>query len=114
VLGSEIKVSLKYCGCCNPLIDLIGLGRELRAAIAEDAALRLRSSPGPDADTAIVLCGCPRACGNKEEVRAGAARCIVVAGETVDMAPVVEKDISQTVIRKLKSGELRYKPAADR
>jgi len=54
-------------------------------------------------DTVVILCGCPRACGNKEEIRARATRSIVVAGETVDMRPVAEKDISSVIIKKLKS-----------
>lgn len=35
-------------------------------------------------DIVVILCGCPRACGNKEEVRAKAQRAVVVAGERLD------------------------------
>ncbi|MEE9399329.1 MAG: hypothetical protein V3V23_03585, partial [Dehalococcoidales bacterium] len=51
----------------------------------------------------VILCGCPRACGNKEDIRTRASRYIVVAGETVNTAPVAEKDIGAAVLKKLKA-----------
>ena len=103
MLDSKIRVSLKYCGSCNPLIDLSKIGNELKEAVRKDNDLKLVSPEGNDIDTMIILCGCPRACGNKEEIRTKANRSIVVAAETIDMVPVAEKDISTTVIKKLKS-----------
>jgi len=102
VLESKIKVSLKYCGSCNPLIDLSRIGDELKEAIRKENNLRLVSSESNNVDAMVILCGCPRACGNKEENRAKAARSIVVAGETINMVPVAEKEISAVVIKKLK------------
>lgn len=103
MLDSKIRVSLKYCGSCNPLIDLSKIGNELKEAIRKDNNLKLVSLEDNDIDTMIILCGCPRACGNKAEIRAKATRSIVVAGETIDMVPVTEKDISTAVMKKLKS-----------
>lgn len=99
--GSKIRVSLKYCGSCNPLIDLSKIGNELKEAIGKEDNLILASLEN-DIDTIVILCGCPRTCGNKKEIRARATRNIVIAGETIDMVPLVEKDISTMVIKKLK------------
>jgi len=110
VLGSKVRVSLKYCGSCNPLIDLAKLGGELREALSQDNDLALVPPESAEIDIMLILCGCPRACGNKEEIRARAAHSIVVAGERVDMVPTQEKEISAVVMKKLKSFP-SHKPA---
>ena len=100
--GTKRRVSLKYCGSCNPLIDLSRIGQALPAVISQEAELLFVSPDETNIDTIIILCGCPRACGNKETIRARASHCIVVAGESVDAVPVAEKDIITEVIKKLK------------
>ena len=100
--GTKRRVSLIYCGSCNPLIDLPKIGQALPAAISQETDLLLVSPDETNIDTIIILCGCPRACGNKEAIRARALRCIVVAGESVDAVPVAEKDISTAILKKLK------------
>ena len=103
MLDSEIRVSLKYCGSCNPLINLSKIGNELKEVIRKENGLRLVLPQSNDIDTMVILCGCPRACGNKEEIRAKANQSIVVADETVDMVPVAEKDIITALIKKLRA-----------
>lgn len=98
-----IRIALKYCGSCNPLIDLSKTGKELQEAIRKQADLRLVRLESDNIDTVIILCGCPRACGDREEVRARANRSIVVAGEMIEMVPVAERDISTAVMKKLNS-----------
>jgi len=39
----------------------------------------------------VILCGCPRACGDKEEVRARAEQSLVIAGESLGGKPVPEE-----------------------
>ena len=102
MLDSKIRVSLKYCGSCNPLIDLSKIGNELKEAIRREDDLIVASPESNDIDTIVILCGCARACGNKAEIRARARRSIVVAGGTLDMMPLGEKDISPAVLKKLK------------
>jgi len=106
VPGTKRRVSLKYCGSCNPLIDLPKIGQALPAAISQETDLLFVSADETNIvtniDTIIILCGCPRACGNKEAIRVRASNCIVVAGESVDAVPVAEKDISTAIIKKLK------------
>jgi hypothetical protein len=103
VLGSKIRVSLKYCGSCNPYIELSKIANELKETIKRESDLMLVSPQSNHIDTMVILCGCPRACGNKEEIRSKAAQSIVVAGETIDMVPIPQKDISAAVIKRLKA-----------
>ena len=102
MLDSKIRVSLKYCGSCNPLIDLSQIGNELTEAIRKEDNLIVVSPESNDIDIIVILCGCARACGNKAEIGARARRSIVVAGEALDMMPLGAKDISLAVLKKLK------------
>ncbi len=99
----KLKVTLKYCGSCNPFIDLIQTGNRLKEAIEDAPELKLVSPDDDPIDVVVILCGCPRMCGNKESFRRLAKNFIVIAGETVDLMPAVEKDIPEQIIRKLKS-----------
>lgn len=101
--AKPLRIALKYCGSCNPLIDLITIGNELKEAIKRDSGLNLVSADGDDIDVVLILCGCPRACGNKEEARSRARSYLLIAGESIDQVPVREKDIVATVISRLMS-----------
>ncbi len=90
-------MALKYCGSCNPLVNLSQIGGSLLTTIEKKADLEFVSPESTDINTLVILCGCARACGNKIETRARAKRSILVAGETIDMAPVAEINISGTI-----------------
>ncbi|MCH8864244.1 MAG: hypothetical protein IIB13_02615 [Chloroflexi bacterium] len=95
-------MALKYCGSCNPLINLSQIGHDLLTAIEKEDDLVFVSPESTDINTLVILCGCARACGNLIETRARAKRSIVVAGETIDMTPVAEINISGTLTEKLR------------
>ncbi len=95
-------MALKYCGSCNPLINLSQIGCDLLTAIEKEDDLVFVSPESNDINTLVILCGCARACGNKIETRARAKRSIVAAGETIDMTPVAEINISATITEKLR------------
>lgn len=95
-------MALKYCGSCNPLINLSQIGYDLLTAIEKEDDLVFVSPESTDINTMVILCGCARACGNLIETRARAKRSIVVAGETIDMTPVAEINISGTLTEKLR------------
>ena len=100
---SKIKIALKYCGSCNPQIDVSEIGNSLKEAVRKEGSLSLVSPEDSGIDVIFILCGCARACGDTEEIRNRASRSIVVAGEAIDMTPVAEKDINTETMRKLKS-----------
>jgi len=49
----------------------------------------------------VILCGCPRACGNKKEVRARAKRSLFTAGESVNRQAVPETQLPIAVEQEL-------------
>jgi len=103
-----MKVAIRYCGSCNPEIALADIGHEIEKALQETPDITVVSRRSRAIDILVILCGCPRACGDKEHVRKRAAHCIVVAGETVDLVPVAEKELVARVMQKVR--ELAQSP----
>lgn len=97
-----MKVALTYCGSCNPEIALSDIGHEIEKALQETPDITVVSRRSRTIDVMVILCGCPRACGDKKRVRKRAGHCIVVAGETVDLVPVAEKELAAQVIQKVR------------
>lgn len=93
----QFKVALKYCGSCNPRVDLRRIARHLAKMADERGDFQLVPLSENDIDVVVILCGCPRACGNKEEVKARAKRSLVTAGESVNRRPVSESELPLTV-----------------
>jgi hypothetical protein len=68
-------------------------------AIEKEDGMVLVSPDINNTDTMVILCGCARACGNKEETRARAKRTILVAGETIDMTPNIRAALTEELRR---------------
>jgi sulfite reductase beta subunit-like hemoprotein len=103
----KIKVALKYCGSCNPHVDLRRIARHLAKVAEERGDFQLVPLSENDIDVVVILCGCPRACGNKEEVRARARYSLFTAGESVNRRAVPETDLPSVVeaeLNKILSG----------
>ncbi|MCJ7515946.1 MAG: hypothetical protein MUO89_08315 [Dehalococcoidia bacterium] len=97
----KVKVALKYCGSCNPRVDLRRIARHLAKVAEERGDFQLVTLSENDIDVVVILCGCPRACGNKEEVRARARRCLFTAGESVNRRAVPETELTAAVEQEL-------------
>jgi len=54
-----------------------------------------------EADVVVILCGCPRACVDKKEIREKAKRSLLVAGESIDRRPVLERDLPSALEQEL-------------
>ena len=52
-------------------------------------------------DAVVILCGCPRACGNKAEVRARAGKSLLTAGESINGRHVPEAHLPSAVAQEL-------------
>ncbi len=87
-----MKLAIKYCGSCNPHIDLPRIGRDV-VSLAKILGFTLVSPQEEGVDNLLVLNGCLRACGNREEVTSRAARSIIVAGESLQGEFIAEKSL---------------------
>ena len=98
-----MKVALKYCGSCNPEIELSDIGHKIEEALQEAPDIEVVPHRSKPIAVMLILCGCRKACADKKRIRKRADHCIVMAGETVDLVPVAEKDLPSQVIKKVKS-----------
>jgi hypothetical protein len=104
--AQQARVTVVYCGGCNPHID--------RGAVA--AALPADDDPAVRPGATVHLSGCPRACASAHrlavaaeggdlaahEVPRDATKSVVVAGELVDGVPTPAAGLAAAVTRKLK------------
>ncbi len=98
---NKARVALKFCGCCNPYLDLSSIARHLRETAEASSTIELVSLSQDTADVVVILCGCPRACGNKPDIRSKAYRTIIIAGEFLDAKPVPQAHISTALTDEL-------------
>lgn len=93
-----MNVGLKYCGCCNPQIDLGRIAAHLaQAAKNHGFSLVPFSENNPDIDILVILCGCPRACANKPEYTDKASFSLVVAGQYLNGVMTSEAELPAAV-----------------
>jgi hypothetical protein len=97
----QAKVALKYCGSCNPHVDLTRIARHLAKTAEERGNFQLVPLPEDGIDVVVILCGCPRACGNKAEVRARASQSLLTAGESINGRHVPEAHLPSAVEQEL-------------
>ena len=97
----KVKVALKYCGSCNPHVDLTRIVRHLNRMAEARGDFQLVPLSEHGIDIVVILCGCPRACGNKPEVRARARQSLLTAGESINGGHVPEAHLPLTVEQEL-------------
>jgi len=97
----KVKVALKYCGSCNPHVDLTRIARHLAKVAEERGNFQLVPLSEDGINVVVILCGCPRTCGNKAEVRARANQSLLTAGESINGRPVPEAHLPSAVEQEL-------------
>jgi len=97
----EYKIALKYCGTCNPYIDTTRIARHLINVIEKQDDLELVSISDKDISIIVILCGCFRACGNKEDVINKADKYLLIAGESLMGEYIPEKYLLDSLDERL-------------
>lgn len=97
----KYRVAIKFCGCCNPYVDLSRIARHLRIVAEVSQAFELISLCQDTADVVVILCGCPRACGNRPDIRNKAGRIITIVGESLNGKAVPEAHIPAAMEQEL-------------
>jgi hypothetical protein len=80
---------------------LTSIARHLAKVAETRGDFQLVPLPESGIDLVVILCGCPRACGNKAEVRARAAKIILTAGESINTRHVPEAQLPSTAEQEL-------------
>jgi len=97
----KYKIALKYCGTCNPYIDVTRIARHLFNVIKEKDELKLVPISEKDISIIVILCGCFRACGNKEDVRNKSDKYLLIAGESLMGEYIAEKSLPSSLDERL-------------
>lgn len=97
-----MKIGVKFCGGCNPQINRSRIYKELKRQFPESCGL-IRDQNTGLWDVGILLCGCPVACVDADEVRGKARQWIVVGGAMVDLYPVEESGITEEIVEKCRN-----------
>jgi hypothetical protein len=72
--GFILRLAVKYCGGCNPLIERVEVARKIR----ENLAGARWVSWEEESDLLVVINGCPTACADMEEIRKNAKAILVI------------------------------------
>ena len=97
----KFKAALKYCGSCNPYVDLARIAQHLAKVAGDRGDFQLVPLSEDGIEVVVILCGCPRACGNKIDVKARGKQHLLVAGKSLGGRAVPEADLPFAVEREL-------------
>jgi len=82
-------------------VELTRIARHLARVAEERGDFHLVPLTEDGIDMVVILCGCPRACGNKAEVRARAGKSLLTAGESINGRHVPEAHLPSAVEQEL-------------
>jgi len=95
----QIRIGVKFCGNCNPLIACKKLFQEIKKEILKaDLYIEFSSWESPNIDLLLVISGCPVDCATRPDQKITE---IVVAGETIDGYYCNKVTLPKEVSRKL-------------
>jgi hypothetical protein len=93
-----MRAAIKYCGSCNPYIDLAKIAQEFRAR-AEAKGVTFVPLDAEEIDLVVILNGCVVACADCPDVRDKAPHSLVVTPEMVGGNLVKDGEISWAMER---------------
>jgi len=101
--GADDRITVRFCGGCNPAID--------RAAVAAEA-----QACGAGAGATLYVSGCARACASGKRLILDESAAVVVAGEHVDGEPTASPRLAQEVkdrLRRSRTDSQTGRPGTD-
>ncbi len=93
-----MRIAFKYCGACNPEVDLAQIGRSLAGQVQQQGWRLITLGTDAEADVLVLLCGCPRTCIDKEDLHHQAKQVVLMAGKRLGWLPLKETALPQAVI----------------
>jgi hypothetical protein len=93
-----MKLRIKYCGGCNPIINRSKLVKEVINALSKEVDVEIVDN---DADVGILVGGCQVCCPNLSQIEDQAKQWVIVGGDWVDHLSVSIDQLPQKVINKV-------------
>jgi len=96
-----MRIAIKYCGGCNPVIDRTRVVEKLERLVQENWP-EWKFSPyyAGNFDVVVLINGCPTAC-TDEQFKDADFPVLRVAGELLDGVTVSEKELPGKLLEKL-------------
>ncbi len=95
-----MKLRIKYCGGCNPIIDRKKLVNEIINQLNDAGKVEIVNEK---ADVGLVVGGCSVCCINLSEIEDQAPHWVIVGGNLVDRYQVSSDQQSEIVAKKILS-----------
>ena len=93
-----MRVSITFCGGCNPRIDRSELAERLKKQL-ERLGMNVTCN-NASADFVVYLSGCPVSCASRK-IPAHQA-CVQIAGHTLNSLAAAEEDLSRFAVEKVR------------
>ena len=93
-----MKVSIKFCGGCNPRIDRVGIAAKIKNHFAPDRVEVVYNSL--EADIIVYISGCPSSCASRQA--ASGKSHVIIAGTCIDDVVGDEEYLSMIAIKKVR------------
>ncbi len=90
----KIKLRIKYCGGCNPVINRKKLVDKVLTCLRDSIRIEITQK---NADVALVVCGCSAACVDLDNIRNHANYLILVAGNQINHFQVSSDQMAITI-----------------
>lgn len=96
-----MQIGLKYCGSCNPEVDLLKIVEKLKKDLYKKK-VRITPLDAQEINLVLILNACPTSCADREEIRKRAPLYITVNGQMIDYVPVKEEEIPNLLKERIK------------
>ena len=93
-----MKVSIKFCGGCNPRIDRVGVAAKIKDHFASDRVEVVYNSL--EADIIVYISGCPSSCASRKA--GGGKPNVTIAVACIDNVFGDEEYLSMIAIKKVR------------
>ena len=93
-----MKLRIKYCGGCNPIINRSKLVAAVRNELSKSVDVEVVDK---DADVGLLVSGCQVCCPNLSQIEDQARRWVIVGGDLVDHLPVSIEQLPQLVAERI-------------
>jgi hypothetical protein len=94
-----MRIALKYCGSCNPGVDLSRIGNLVVEQVQGQGWEVVPLAQVAETDVLVLLCGCPRTCIDTEELRQKARQTVLVAGKRLEWQPITEEELPSAIVK---------------
>lgn len=101
-----MKIRIKYCGGCNPLIKRSQIIKEVLKLLQKDYFIEVVLNDSK-ADICLLICGCHSLCLDRDEYKINCKKYLLIGGDLVDFEHINKKYLVSYIINKIKE-KMKY------